>query len=106
MKSVNGGPVAVDVWSTLKKTAGTPDHGNRWLRWHPSQLATCVVDRGNHLPEPLAESELTELREAHFRWGADEASLSGIDHLGRSNTRVVITGQQPGLLAGPLLVIY
>lgn len=77
-----------------------------WLHWHPEQLDECVRARGEHLPPALDERALEELREAHRRWGADETSLEAIDQLGAQETRVVITGQQPGLLAGPLLILY
>ncbi|MEN6624831.1 MAG: bacillithiol biosynthesis cysteine-adding enzyme BshC [Candidatus Sumerlaeia bacterium] len=89
-------------WQELKTDAAAC----RWLRWHPSQLASCVAERGDFLPEPLGADELRELREAHAKWGADPASLAAIDLLGSPRTRVVIAGQQPGFLAGPLLIVY
>lgn len=46
------------------------------------------------------------MRVAHRRWGADAETMAGLEKLGSPSTRVVITGQQPGLLAGPLYTIY
>ena len=46
------------------------------------------------------------MRAAHERWGADAASLESIATLGEARTRVVVTGQQPGLLVGPLYIVH
>jgi len=92
------------VWDQLK--AREPAPGQRWLRWHPSELEDCLAQRAGHSPSPLAEHELAELETAHRRWGADEATLAAIRELGTPRARVVVTGQQPALLAGPLLVLY
>ena len=67
MKSINGGSATVaDVWSILKNSAPQA-HEARWLRWHPAELDACIAERGRRLPEPLTQSELNELREAHLR---------------------------------------
>jgi bacillithiol biosynthesis cysteine-adding enzyme BshC len=46
------------------------------------------------------------LRRAHARLGASAATLENLDRLTRPDTFVVIGGQQPGLLTGPLYTIY
>lgn len=93
-----------EIWPLLK----SPDAAaaRRWLRWHPSEIDACVAARDGSPAEPLDEGALRELREAHARWGADPASMGAIELLGSPNARVVIAGQQPGLLAGPLYTIY
>lgn len=58
------------------------------------------------MPPPLSEEELNALTGAHRRWGADEASLTAIARLGNPGARVVVAGQQPGLLCGPLYTLY
>lgn len=96
----------IDVWTMLKALTAERTHQLNWLRWHPSELNAGVAGREGQLPPPLAPNELEELRAAHTRWRADEASLSALELLGDPKTRVIITGQQPGLLGGPLLVQY
>ena len=95
-----------DIWAQLKTPAGEFSHTPNWLAWHPSQLDHCLSQRAGHLPPPLTESERDELREAHRRWHGDETSLAALERLGRPTARVIVTGQQPGLLTGPLLVLY
>jgi bacillithiol biosynthesis cysteine-adding enzyme BshC len=46
------------------------------------------------------------LRRSHARLGASGATLENLDRLTRPNTFVVIGGQQPGLLTGPLYTVY
>ncbi len=92
----------VAPWSELKG----PAVAEGWLRWHPSRLNECVAARADALPAPLGPAELAELERWQQRWGGDEATLASVACLGQPQTRVVITGQQPGLLAGPLLVLY
>jgi bacillithiol biosynthesis cysteine-adding enzyme BshC len=46
------------------------------------------------------------LRRLHARLGASAATLENLDRLARPNTFVVIGGQQPGLLTGPLYTLY
>jgi bacillithiol biosynthesis cysteine-adding enzyme BshC len=46
------------------------------------------------------------LRRAHVRLGASTATLGNLDRLAQPDTFVVIGGQQPGLLTGPLYTIY
>jgi bacillithiol biosynthesis cysteine-adding enzyme BshC len=45
------------------------------------------------------------LREEAGRLGAPPAALAAIERLARPNSRVVVTGQQPGLLLGPAFTI-
>jgi bacillithiol biosynthesis cysteine-adding enzyme BshC len=46
------------------------------------------------------------LRRMHARLGASAATLVNLDRLSHPNTFVVIGGQQPGLLTGPLYTLY
>lgn len=46
------------------------------------------------------------LRRLHARLGASAATLENLDRLAQPNTFVVIGGQQPGLLTGPLYTVY
>lgn len=52
------------------------------------------------------EAVAAVLRRSHARLGASAATLENLDRLTRPNTFVVIGGQQPGLLTGPLYTIY
>ena len=55
---------------------------------------------GGREPERLAGA----MREQAERWGASAAQQENVDRLGRG-ARAVVTGQQVGLLGGPLLVL-
>jgi bacillithiol synthase len=46
------------------------------------------------------------LRRSHARLGASAATLENLDRLAQATTFVVIGGQQPGLLTGPLYTVY
>jgi bacillithiol synthase len=46
------------------------------------------------------------LRRSHARLGASAATLENLDRLAQPATFVVIGGQQPGLLTGPLYTVY
>jgi bacillithiol biosynthesis cysteine-adding enzyme BshC len=46
------------------------------------------------------------LRRSHARLGASAATLNNLDRLAQPSTFVVIGGQQPGLLTGPLYTVY
>lgn len=94
-----------DLWTLLKRP-DPPQADARWLRWHPSELDACLEARAAQLPAPLAAEEIAEMREQHARWGADQATLDALDRLADPAARVIVTGQQPALLAGPLLVVY
>jgi bacillithiol biosynthesis cysteine-adding enzyme BshC len=52
------------------------------------------------------EEVAAALRRSHARLGASAATLENLDRLARPATFVVIGGQQPGLLTGPLYTIY
>jgi bacillithiol biosynthesis cysteine-adding enzyme BshC len=76
------------------------------LHRHPSELKACVGERLNHMPDDLEDSAIGELVETHRQWDADETSFNSIRKLSEPGTVIVVTGQQPGLAAGPLLVLY
>jgi bacillithiol synthase len=71
----------------------------------PSQMA-------EHLKEvrlryrTRREEVAAMLRRLHARLGASAATLENLDRLAQPNTFVVIGGQQPGLLTGPLYTVY
>jgi bacillithiol biosynthesis cysteine-adding enzyme BshC len=92
------------IWDMMKSPEA--EGLKRWLRWHPSEIDACVEARGMSMPAPLRAEELSELKEAHRLWNADDATLNMIDRLGSPNARVVVAGQQPGILAGPLYSVY
>jgi bacillithiol synthase len=52
------------------------------------------------------EAVVAVLRRSHARLGASAVTLENLDRLTQPNTFVVIGGQQPGLLTGPLYTIY
>lgn len=86
--------------------AGSGGEGFAPLARHPSRLSEAVSAGAGSKCEPLGETELEELRGAHRRWGADEASMVALEKLGSAKTRVIVAGQQPGILTGPLYTLY
>ena len=95
---------AASLWQLMR--GDDPEALHARLRWHPSEIDRCVEERADALPEPLDADELTEMRAFNERCGADETTLAAIDRLGSPTARVVIAGQQPGILAGPLYAVY
>jgi bacillithiol biosynthesis cysteine-adding enzyme BshC len=92
------------IWQAL--TSSEAGQVRPWLRWHPTELDECIAARANCLPSPLAPDEIEAMLEAHERWGADPATLAHVRALGDDRARVVVSGQQPGLLGGPLYTLY
>lgn len=68
---------------------------------HIPALAAHVNGRIGHR-ELLAEV----LREQNLRWNCSEQTLGHIRDLGQDNGFAVVTGQQVGMLGGPLYTIY
>ena len=87
-------------WIELKSAAAPPAAG-RWMRRHPSEIDDTVKERAGAMPRPLGETELAELRAAHERWGADDASMAAIGRLGRPPPPGLLPGPHPGGVAGP-----
>jgi bacillithiol biosynthesis cysteine-adding enzyme BshC len=94
------------AWDWLAGPAPSQGDARCGLRWHPSELEACLTAREAAPVAPLAEPELAELRTAHAAWGADATSLAALERLAEPATRAIVTGQQPGLFAGPLLTIH
>ncbi|MCX8037203.1 MAG: bacillithiol biosynthesis cysteine-adding enzyme BshC [Candidatus Sumerlaeia bacterium] len=55
---------------------------------------------------PLDPSALDQLRAAHAAWGVSSHASQRIDRLADPAARVIATGQQAGLLGGPLFTLY
>lgn len=71
----------------------------------PTQMAEHLDDVRSHY-RTRREEVVAVLRRSHARLGASAATLENLDRLTRPDTFVVIGGQQPGLLTGPLYTIY
>ncbi|MBN1516848.1 bacillithiol biosynthesis cysteine-adding enzyme BshC [Candidatus Sumerlaeota bacterium] len=71
-----------------------------------NEILDFAQQRERCAPEPLTAEESAELLEAMREWGADEAALESGKALGQDGTLVVATGQQAGLLLGPLYTLY
>lgn len=65
-----------------------------------------IRGRREKLAEAWRAEELWQLGGYNRKIGAGEKTLENIEHLGEAETLVVATGQQPGVLGGPLYNIY
>lgn len=94
---------------------GTPQHGALFAAWLDGPAATAAADAQRalvapcpELPAPLfAAADGTAWRAARRRAGEDDGWDA--DLLGRvaaGGVGVVVTGQQPGFLGGPLLTLH
>ncbi|NBC17702.1 MAG: bacillithiol biosynthesis cysteine-adding enzyme BshC [Bacteroidetes bacterium] len=73
--------------------------------WRSPDDRRAAADRAAHHPRNRAR--LAEiLHEQNARWGMDEATSAHIEALRGEETVAVVTGQQVGLLGGPLYTIF
>ena len=68
-----------------------------WLRW-----LECVVRDAPRLPADVGSAVVARQRS----WGAGPRALAHAEALSKGEALAVITGQQPGLLGGPLLTFH
>jgi bacillithiol biosynthesis cysteine-adding enzyme BshC len=71
----------------------------------PSQLPEHLKEVRTHY-RTRREDIATVLRRSQARLGASAATIENLDRLVQPTTFVVIGGQQPGLLTGPLYTVY
>ena len=71
----------------------------------PSQLSEHLKEVRTHY-QTRREDIAMVLRRSHARLGASAATIENLDRLVQPTTFVVIGGQQPGLLTGPLYTVY
>jgi bacillithiol synthase len=71
----------------------------------PRQM-TEHLKRGRTRNHARREEVAAVLRRSHARLGASAATLENLDRLAQPTTFVVIGGQQPSLLTGPLYTVY
>ncbi len=72
----------------------------------PGEWDAALEQRSLHPTASWAPEELAELQQWNESMGNSAAALENIGRLGQPGTYVVATGQQAGLLAGPLYTIY
>jgi uncharacterized protein YllA (UPF0747 family) len=89
----------------LRDVASNDALGRDMFGTSPSQMADHLKDVGRRY-RPRREEVAAVLRRLHARLGASAATLKNLDRLAQPNTFVVIGGQQPGLLTGPLYTVY
>ncbi len=86
--------------------AGDPALAGR-LGGDPRDEESYVAAARARAERPVPRATLVDaLLPHHERLGADPATLDAVRALGEDDTLVVATGQQPGLLTGPLYTIW
>ncbi|MDP8244518.1 MAG: bacillithiol biosynthesis cysteine-adding enzyme BshC [Candidatus Hinthialibacter antarcticus] len=72
-----------------------------------ANLAETASLRRAYIEQYIDRGRLTEsLRASHLRRGAPGAVLQAVEQLRGADVLLVVTGQQPGLLGGPLFTLY
>jgi bacillithiol biosynthesis cysteine-adding enzyme BshC len=89
----------------LRDVARNEAHGRDIFGTSPTELAEHLRDVRQRYRTRREEVSMV-LRRMHARLGASATALANLDRLARPNTFVVIGGQQPGLLTGPLYTLY
>ncbi len=70
-------------------------------------LHEVLPKRKQYIQNKIDRKKLVQfLTQSHLRRKAPQAVLGTIEKLEHDNTYLVVTGQQPGLLGGPLLTVY
>lgn len=85
--------------------AGDP-HLKDFFSLFPGEWDAAFEQRSQHPAATWGPEELAELREWNERMANTTLALENIDRLGQRGTYVVATGQQAGLLTGPLYTLY
>ena len=95
-----------DLWTAY--VGGDPPYGGLapFFTHRPGDWASATKARDRAATEPLDAAAIRETVGANERWGVHPSVVERIAQLGLSETRVIATGQQAGLLGGPLLTLY
>lgn len=96
-----GQPLVVDFLQASERTA-------EFFPYPPQlgpTLEAALAARAASFQGPRA-AVVAALRESNRRYGAGEATDRNLEALAREGTFAVVTGQQPGLLTGPLYTLY
>jgi bacillithiol synthase len=89
----------------LRDIAANESLGRDIFGTSPSQMTEHLKDVRTRY-QMRREDVAAVLRRSHARLGASVATLENLDRLAQPTTFVVIGGQQPGLLTGPLYTVY
>ena len=89
----------------LSDYAQNPGGFTRFFHFDPGQVSEKIASLQNQ-PFFHRERLIEYLRDYHQSLGAPPETLRNIDDLNDPRALVVMTGQQPGLLTGPMYTIY
>jgi bacillithiol biosynthesis cysteine-adding enzyme BshC len=107
--------MTIDLQIQLKQIRETAPLFNDYLynfqkvenfyRWHPYQeLNQCFTERQSAYT--LRKEVLPIISQQNRSWNASRETMDNIKKLSRENTMAVVTGQQAGILGGPLYTVY
>ncbi len=99
-------PIAPEAGGFAADWAAAKPGAVAWMPRHPATPAawTSRVEELRDAAVPAAVAE--RIRADAARLGADAAALAAADALARPGALCVVTGQQPGLLLGPLFTLH
>jgi bacillithiol biosynthesis cysteine-adding enzyme BshC len=72
----------------------------------PGDWTSAIEARARNPVEPLDGAAIEEIVSANLEWGVDPRVVARAALLASPQTRAVATGQQPGVLGGPLYTLY
>lgn len=78
-----------------------------WLPPLMPRWEAMLRERRNFIAKQIDRGQLARsLKESHERRGAPASTMAAIEQLNHPDVYLIVAGQQPGLLGGPLLAVY
>lgn len=92
-----------DIWTAYVR--GEP-HLDAFFAHRHGRWRSAVEARLKIPGEPLDNRAVEEMARANSGWGVEESVVERAELLRSADTLVIATGQQPGIMGGPLYTLY